>query len=419
MRRLLVGHLVGLGVAGVVVVALFSVAVVAWPEQVPGEVARAQEVPVDSDHGTDVGIERRRGARAPEPPREAVGAAAPRAGDLLLLWTHRGLPEGFARSVREVDEITAHTVVAGGLLEISAAQHRRTEAAGELDDSWVIPVDALAVDPASYVEVLGTDAEALADLDDNEVALGSTSADLRELESGDELTLAGGEPLTVAAVVDDEAVGAAEVIVNAQAGERLGVSTERFVLLRHDGDRSAIEQAVAEQLPEDTPVRVVAGDQASYLRHGDGVLPQALVKDRFGEFAYQQQADGHLVQDRTWRVNQLVTTDVPLLGRIQCHRAIVPDLEDALSALARRGLDTLVDPAGYGGCFNPRLTRSGDSVSRHAWGIAVDLNVPDNPFGSAGDQDPRLVEVFEEHGFVWGGEWLVPDPHHFERAGHR
>jgi hypothetical protein len=29
-------------------------------------------------------------------------------------------------------------------------------------------------------------------------------------------------------------------------------------------------------------------------------------------------------------------------------------------------------------------------------------------------QDPRLVEIFQQWGFTWGGQWLVSDPAHFE-----
>ena len=53
-------------------------------------------------------------------------------------------------------------------------------------------------------------------------------------------------------------------------------------------------------------------------------------------------------------------------------------------------------------------------LSRHAWGIAVDLNVDDNPRGSFSTQDARLVEIMRRHGFGWGGTWLVPDPAHYE-----
>jgi hypothetical protein len=50
----------------------------------------------------------------------------------------------------------------------------------------------------------------------------------------------------------------------------------------------------------------------------------------------------------------------------------------------------------------------------HAFGLAVDLNVSTNLFGTRGDMDPRVVEIFEKWGFLWGGRWSQPDPMHFE-----
>ena len=47
-------------------------------------------------------------------------------------------------------------------------------------------------------------------------------------------------------------------------------------------------------------------------------------------------------------------------------------------------------------------------------GIAFDINVASNAPGTRPDQDPRLVEIMEEHGFTWGGRWLIPDGMHFE-----
>ncbi len=67
-----------------------------------------------------------------------------------------------------------------------------------------------------------------------------------------------------------------------------------------------------------------------------------------------------------------------------------------------------------GGCWNPRLIRADDGISRHAWGAALDLNVNANPTGLASAQDPRLVEVMQRWGFTSGAHWLVPDPSHFE-----
>ncbi len=109
-----------------------------------------------------------------------------------------------------------------------------------------------------------------------------------------------------------------------------------------------------------------------------------------------------------------MTVDLPLVGSVRCHRAVVEPLRGALGELDDEGLDHLVDADGFAGCHNPRLIAPGGAVSRHAWGVAVDLNAGVNPTGTRSAQDPRLVETFGRWGFTWGGFWLVPDPMHFE-----
>ena len=52
----------------------------------------------------------------------------------------------------------------------------------------------------------------------------------------------------------------------------------------------------------------------------------------------------------------------------------------------------------------------------HAFGLAVDLNVSSNYYGTRGDMDPEIVAIFEKWGFLWGGRWSQPDPMHFELA---
>lgn len=406
MRRLL-----ALAVVAVVGLAVGAGLVLAWPEP-PSPTEPTDDTASDRADGGDAGVDATDAVPAPAPQRRP----ATQEDGLLLAWTSGGLPHGFAARLDEIDAVTAHTVAAGDLAELAGAHHAHGTPAEALDDGWVIPLDALAVDPDSYAEVVGADADALADLDDDEAVLGATSAELRGLEAGATLELAGGDELGVTGVIDDAAVGAAEVVVTRQAGRRLGVDTDRFVLLRYDGDRAAVEQAVRDRLPDDTPARLRAPGETPYLRHGDAVLPQALVKARFGEFAYQRHPDGRLTQDPDWRRDHLTTGEVPLLGAVRCHRAVLADLAAALEELAQRGLGDLVDADGFGGCHNARLTRAGDAVSRHAWGIAADLNVADNPLGTRGNQDARLIATFEDHGFGWGGEWLVPDPHHFEHT---
>ena len=70
----------------------------------------------------------------------------------------------------------------------------------------------------------------------------------------------------------------------------------------------------------------------------------------------------------------------------------------------------------FDGCFNNRPQKGGTKLSTHAWGISVDLNAATNALGTSGDMDARVVEIFKEEGFVWGGEFGRPDPMHFQYA---
>jgi hypothetical protein len=109
-----------------------------------------------------------------------------------------------------------------------------------------------------------------------------------------------------------------------------------------------------------------------------------------------------------------VTTHIPLLGRVTCHRGIVPQLRGAMQELLSDGLGHLVKT--FNGCFVPRFISRDPTalLSHHTWGIAFDMNLAGNYYGTPPHQDPRLVDTLERWGFLWGGLFVVPDGNHFE-----
>ena len=70
----------------------------------------------------------------------------------------------------------------------------------------------------------------------------------------------------------------------------------------------------------------------------------------------------------------------------------------------------------YSGCYAPRTVARSTIAppSQHAYGAAIDINAPENPYGGTPTMDPRIVKIFEHWGFDWGGDFLIPDGMHFE-----
>lgn len=52
--------------------------------------------------------------------------------------------------------------------------------------------------------------------------------------------------------------------------------------------------------------------------------------------------------------------------------------------------------------------------SNHAFGLAIDVNALTNLLGTTGDMPMEVVRQWEIEGGDWGGDWVRPDPMHFE-----
>lgn len=136
----------------------------------------------------------------------------------------------------------------------------------------------------------------------------------------------------------------------------------------------------------------------------------------FEPFTFVQGRGGTIKIDPAWVDRNIVTAELPIVGKVKCHRLIIPQLRAALEEVIARGYDVLLDPDDYGGCWVPRHIgrNANNSLSTHAWGTSFDVNVHSNLYGDQPQIDLRIVEVFERHGFNWGGRWRTPDGMHFE-----
>ncbi len=134
-------------------------------------------------------------------------------------------------------------------------------------------------------------------------------------------------------------------------------------------------------------------------------------------------------------VNNLTVIKLPYPMRIawdikstvkamQCHKLIAEPVTDVFNdLLAEYSYDTLkeLNIDLFGGCYNFRKMRGGNSWSRHSWAIAIDLDPERNslntPWKSAEFSKPayeKMIEIFYKHGFFSYGKERNFDAMHFE-----
>lgn len=145
-----------------------------------------------------------------------------------------------------------------------------------------------------------------------------------------------------------------------------------------------------------------------------------------------------------------------IVGELVCAKSIADDLLSIFKALFQAGYPIekmrLVDD--YGGddeasmrdnntsCFNQRSITAGGRISKHSYGLAIDINPKYNPYSKMKANGLLVVKpedskeyldrtiaspyqivkgdlcyrLFKKHGFYWGGDWArSKDYQHFER----
>jgi hypothetical protein len=344
--------------------------------------------------------------------------------DAYLAWVPGGLPPGYGAKIAALSTVDRVAVVAADNIWMTSSDDKDGNVVDEPPSPYMIPIDAMAIDPGAYARFLPPETRSVVStLLDGQGILGETSAKLRHLGPGGVMHFLGGASVTIVGVLPDQLVGASELVVTRATGAAIGVDRNRYVLLQpspglHPTDRR-LQARLRSLLPPGLAypvVQVRAPGETRYLRMGDAVLPPALIKRRFGEWAGRPQPGntGYIDIDPSWVREHIVTVTLPVLGRVSCNKRLIPQLRGAMQALVTDGLASTIHS--FSGCFSSRfiLESASDSISHHAWGVAIDVNADTNRFGTPPAQDPRLVELMARWGFTWGGRWIVPDGMHFE-----
>lgn len=137
-------------------------------------------------------------------------------------------------------------------------------------------------------------------------------------------------------------------------------------------------------------------------------------------------------------------------GEMICNKLIADDLVEIFRSLYLSeyqirsirlidefgGSDDASMEADNTSCFNYRKVPGAGHLSKHAYGLAVDINPLENPFVKRGriyppsgaefadrqksfphkiDREDLCYKLFRAHGFIWGGSWsTMQDYQHFE-----
>jgi hypothetical protein len=177
----------------------------------------------------------------------------------------------------------------------------------------------------------------------------------------------------------------------------------------------------------------------------------AAVEARMRGVSYPDDAEIKLSDLRYLRLSYVDFDGQEQVGELVCNKAIAEDLMAIFQALyeARYPIRSIRLIDDFGGddeasmaadntsCFNYRRKTGMRELSKHALGLAVDINPFENPYvrpsrvRPAGasvyadrtkdfphkiDKEDLCYKLFRARGFSWGGSWRsVQDYQHFEK----
>jgi peptidoglycan LD-endopeptidase CwlK len=114
-------------------------------------------------------------------------------------------------------------------------------------------------------------------------------------------------------------------------------------------------------------------------------------------------------------------------GASEALKRVIRDLEDLVVRNPSYRAFLVGDPDSViGGTFHWRTIAGTERLSTHAYGIGIDLNVRLSDYWKWNQPNAKglypyknrypfeIVDIFERHGFVWGGRWYHYDSMHFE-----
>jgi hypothetical protein len=295
-------------------------------------------------------------------------------------------------------------------LEISGPEGRETLRVAAVDPLEYRSIAPVATNEAEFVWTSLLSGEAVLTFD---------AAENLGIDGGGTIEIDGGREMEVGAFADNQTPNIADVVVDRDLVGQVRDNGDQVLTVGVQPGTSldALGTALTEELPGSKFVPLIPPDLMSNPDPLTGAMEDGSSGGGIiGTMNYRILDDGFIKPNQAWVDSNISSATVSIIGEVTCHRLMIPQLQAALSDIESSGLGNELRPGDYGGCYVPRFIDRNPSLplSMHAFGLAIDFNVSTNQLGTDGDMNPRIVEIFERWGFVWGGDWSRPDPMHFE-----
>jgi hypothetical protein len=296
-----------------------------------------------------------------------------------------------------------------------------------LSKKWRIPM-ATMVAPVEYISIVG--GQQMADvIASGQVAISEKAAELRSAQVGDVLVLRDARfrkrVFVIGAIVAEPFVNWGDLLMSSDVALTLGsMPVARVSIVNFENPKSVVNALGRKKIPIGNIFRLrTTWDN----ENPDGTLGLAAVKTLMGEFAYRPSSGSNIEIAPSWKDANIawktVFKSVPLF--MNCHKKVVTAIQSALTEITKAGLAQHIDVKNsnrYGGCFVSRYNRlAGNfgSPSRHAFGMAFDINITRNQQGAIPQMNCDVVRIMRKWGFAWGGNFWPLDGMHFEYVGER
>lgn len=222
-----------------------------------------------------------------------------------------------------------------------------------------------------------------------------------------------------------DAANSADTRVKVRTLSVMGTYRQNFLTPNSKLDNTLV--ALSKSILEDDDV------QAALAAPANERLAESLTNDRSGVIQNTVETLGNVLGDigklsnpqlEQWASRHQAFVDLPFpiqmgfadgaLTRLRVHEKAAPFFAAVFQDIKQLGLQSSIRTVD--GVWNPVLSKRTGALIAHVYGVAIDLNAATNEFGTAGDIDPRLVNAFKRHGFIWGGDWpgAERNPMHFE-----